>query len=254
MSTFPKTIALLEEVNLSHPVQDVSPHGISAIGYLYIAPGSTEPTFKLWPEGANGPAIFAQYMQETVHFTEERIGTENQQRGLAIVDLIDLCAGVSDRHGFHEEGKDLRHILAQAIEVLERHKTAPSGAPDYYHRLVETASVNYRNYIANRLMLAVSEIIEAHADLRDGARIEDAWYTVKTGHGTLRFESFEEAQAEGYEPSQIKPEGPLSEIIDTIVRMLDLLGELGLAQEGARMFVRKVGYNDLRPYMHGKKF
>lgn len=231
MTTFPKTIALLEEVNLSHPVQDVSPHGISAIGYLRLHPLDNTPRFEPWPEGANGPAIFKQYMQETVHYTEERIGTENEQRGLAIVDLIDLCAGVSDRHGFHEEGKRLRHDIEQA------------RADSFTEEEVERAEVNYRNYIANRLLLFVSEIIEAHDDLRQGYLIEAVWYENKRG---------ERSQTQNDEFQ--KPCGPLSEIIDVLVRVFDLLGELGLAQEAARMFIQKVAYNDSRPYMHGKKF
>ena len=48
-----------------------------------------------------------------------------------------------------------------------------------------------------------------------------------------------------------KPEGVASELADTVIRIADMCGALGIDLEAA--IVAKVAYNAGRPYRHGGK-
>ena len=91
----------------------------------------------------------------------------------------------------------------------------------------------YRERIGNRLMLVVSELVEAHDEIRKGKP------------PTLTY--FKPAPAD---PN--KPEGVPSEIVDALIRLFDLAGELGIDLD--EIYALKRAYNDSRPYKHGKKF
>lgn len=89
-----------------------------------------------------------------------------------------------------------------------------------------------RNYYANRLMLIVGEVSEAHEELRKGHSMDDVYYT-RTEYGN-------------------KPEGIPSELADIVIRVFDLAGEVGI--DIADSIREKLTYNAERPFMHGKKF
>ena len=113
--------------------------------------------------------------------------------------------------GFHDEGDALRK------EVAERPRRAAPAA-------------NLRNYYANKLLLVVSEVVEAHDELRKGRAIDETYYP-KGG---------------------FKPEGFPSEIADSIIRLFDIADEANI--DIAYIIREKLLYNEYRPYMHGKKF
>jgi len=252
--SFPKTLAMIEKLDLNHKLEHISPHGISSVGYLYMTANPTDITrkefvrgktatpgdstalaFAYWPSEADGPAIYRQYIEETVEFKELRTEAGQDVTAQQIVELAALCAGVSERHGFHEEGDELRGILA----VIDEPGHSDAGSS----QIRELAKANLTNYIGQRLLLIVSEVIEAQDDLRNGEQLGAVWYEDKTGQQSS-------VQVGNYQ----KPCGPLSELIDVLVRVFDLLGEFGLATDAGRLFVEKVVYNDSRPYKHGKKF
>lgn len=85
-------------------------------------------------------------------------------------------------------------------------------------------------YFGNKLMLVVSELVEAHDDLRSG--------------DPERLGFFLNAQG--------KPEGFSTEIADAIIRLLDLSAHLGL--DIGSVILAKHKYNKTRPYKHGKAF
>jgi len=85
-----------------------------------------------------------------------------------------------------------------------------------------------RTSIDRTLILIISEIIEAHEELRAGNEINGAYY--KEG----------------------KPEGFGIEIADALIRILDLAEYHNLNM--AILVEEKLNYNRTRPHMHGKKF
>jgi len=120
--------------------------------------------------------------------------------------------------GFHDEGDLLRKEVAER----PRHLSAPAA--------------NLRNYYANKLLLVVSEVVEAHDELRKGRAIDETYYPTKD---------------EGF-AAPFKPEGAPSEIADSVIRLFDLADEAGL--DLAAMIEEKTRYNATRSHMHGKAF
>lgn len=49
-----------------------------------------------------------------------------------------------------------------------------------------------------------------------------------------------------------KPEGYAVELADAVIRIADLCGALGIDLE--EVIAKKMGYNESRPYRHGKKY
>lgn len=99
---------------------------------------------------------------------------------------------------------------------------------------------------ANRLLLMVSEIVEAHDEIRSGREATETYYVYAGESG-------------GYEAPRIdplgkprKPEGVPSEIADTFIRTLDFAdaAEIDLAA----IIEEKDAYNATRPYKHGRRF
>lgn len=85
-------------------------------------------------------------------------------------------------------------------------------------------------YFGNKLMLVVSELVEAHDDLRSGDPERLGYFLNEQG----------------------KPEGFSTEIADAIIRLLDLSTHLGL--DIGSVIMAKHEYNKTRPYKHGKAF
>jgi hypothetical protein len=92
-----------------------------------------------------------------------------------------------------------------------------------------------RSYFAKRVLLLVSEAVEAFDEQRDGRTLDDKYYKPE---------------------SPAKPEGFTVEIIDLIIRSLDLLGYVQekYGVKPSEIFAEKFNYNLSRPAMHGKKF
>lgn len=49
-----------------------------------------------------------------------------------------------------------------------------------------------------------------------------------------------------------KPEGIAVELADAVIRIADLCGALGIDLE--EVIAKKMGYNESRPYRHGKRY
>ena len=81
--------------------------------------------------------------------------------------------------------------------------------------------------VPTKLMLIVSEAAEAMEDHRKGAVVET---TTESG----------------------KPIGLPSELADIIIRVGDLAGILGVDLQAA--VIRKMAYNETRPFKHGKAY
>lgn len=138
-------------------------------------------------------------------------------------DALDRFAEVAHANararGFHDTADRLKE-WAEAI------RTGISGtvAPD-----PEVADLILASYYGNRLLLVVSELIEAQEEIRHG-----------------------HAVAEEYEVNG-KPEGVPSEIADVDIRTGDLWGEIGI--KPSDVLRKKLGYNSTRERLHGgKKF
>lgn len=115
----------------------------------------------------------------------------------------------------------------------ELHSTASSkgfwdDAPE------DPSSPEWSHYLGNKLMLVVSELVEAHDDLRSGDR--EAMDHTKDENG--------------------KPVGFPSEIADAVIRLLDLSGEMKSVYgwDLGDVMRDKAEYNKTRPYKHGKAF
>ena len=80
--------------------------------------------------------------------------------------------------------------------------------------------------IPEKLMLMVSELSEALEHYRNGYSATEIW------------------------PTNGKPDGFPVELADTVIRIADLCGALGIDLDEA--IKRKMEYNISRPYKHGK--
>lgn len=94
-------------------------------------------------------------------------------------------------------------------------------------------------YNGNRLMLIVSEAVEAHEELRKGHPAHATYYPA------------DPVWIDGKLQPQ-KPEGVPSEIADIVIRCFDFAGSNGF--DLAWIIQEKLAYNSTRPHMHGKKF
>jgi len=90
------------------------------------------------------------------------------------------------------------------------------------------------NWQGNKLLLVVSEIVEAHDEIRTGHAADLTYYPVA---------SF---------PMPDKPEGVPSEIADAVIRCFDFAYTEGFSL--ADIIIEKLQYNATRERLHGKKF
>lgn len=76
---------------------------------------------------------------------------------------------------------------------------------------------------------------------------------IALGHSELSeaLEAFRDRGTEKWYREDGKPEGIASELADTIIRIADMAGALGIDLEDA--IVEKLAFNRTRPYRHGGK-
>lgn len=107
--------------------------------------------------------------------------------------------------------------------------------------------------IAGKLLLVHSEVSEAAECLRDArpcphGSADVDWDDIRE----LQYETpFTSLVATVTEPASMKPVGFASEIADTIIRLLDICGRVGIDIDEAVM--RKVEFNHYRSQRHGGK-
>lgn len=95
----------------------------------------------------------------------------------------------------------------------------------------ESIPEEYRDlYWERKLLLVVSEIVEAQDEIRHGKAIDERYYTGDDN----------------------KPEGAPSELADAVIRILGIAFEAKVDLE--KDIIEKVTYNGTREFMHGKKF
>ena len=85
------------------------------------------------------------------------------------------------------------------------------------------------NWQGNKLLLIVSEVVEAHDELRNGRKAAEAYHSLGN-----------------------KPEGVPSEIADAVIRCFDFAYTEGI--DLASIIAEKLAYNTTRERLHGKKF
>lgn len=84
-------------------------------------------------------------------------------------------------------------------------------------------------WLSTKLLLVVSEVSEAHDEIRNGKGIDEVYYTAPSA----------------------KPEGFLTELADVVIRVMDLCANLDLPLED--MVHAKLEYNRTRGHKHGGK-
>lgn len=102
------------------------------------------------------------------------------------------------------------------------------------------------NWQGNKLMLMVSELVEAHDELRNGHAADKTYYP------TAGMESDSNVLVMA-KRGLFKPEGVPSELADTVIRIFDFCYTEGI--DLGAIIEEKIAYNRTRERMHGgKKF
>lgn len=150
------------------------------------------------------------------------------------MELQQVCHRQAVDKGFHEETFKL--IAGRGIAEF---------AEDQERLDAERA---LRNYQANKLMLIVSEAVEAHDELRHGRDVRETYYSEEAESVELR--TLDEVVRTVEKPR--KPEGVPSELADIVIRTLDFAGAWGI--DLASAIEEKLAYNRTRSRLHGKEF
>jgi hypothetical protein len=159
------------------------------------------------------------------------VDNETHHVGVSVQHLVDTCWEAADRLGWHEEWYSLREDIA--------HKTRS-----------EKDAVAW---VVGKLFLSIGELSEAGEELRNGQGINEVYYSAPgdtTGIVTDRQQYNEEGVP------LLKPEGFLVEVADAVIRLLDLVGVVDVADQSfGGILAEKLAYNATRGQMHGgKKF
>src|SRR5690242_942430 len=102
---------------------------------------------------------------------------------------------------------ELRNLKMHITDLVE---TAYNGAHENgWHDDLPTETGARNNWIGNKMMLIVSEVTEAHDEIRNGKGVNETYLNEKG-----------------------KPEGVPSELADIVIRVADLCGVLGIDLEG----------------------
>lgn len=119
----------------------------------------------------------------------------------------------------------LQELAGMAAEHKGFHEDRPASGPEL------------TNWQGNKLMLIVSEAVEAHDEIRSGHTAYETYYVPK-----------EAVLIDAPE----KPEGVPSEIADVVIRSADFAWTEGF--DLADIIIEKLEYNATRGHKHGKAF
>ena len=103
--------------------------------------------------------------------------------------------------------------------------------------------------ITEKIMLVVTELSEAVEAMRKLDKEDLLFLTVRCNHVIKEFD------VKGYDADMFTggiKDTVGDEFADSIIRILDLCGRLGIDIEGHIKY--KMEYNSTRPYLHGKQF
>jgi hypothetical protein len=156
----------------------------------------------------------------------------------ALRDLQQTCGEAAASKGFHDD---------RPTEPLESASVRTSNltAKQYAGRL--------RDWQGNKLMLIVSEVVEAHDEIRSGHAADETYYPSHTPGCDLADHNAYGMPGDAPACTCLaKPEGVPSEIADAVIRCLDFAYTEGF--DLASIIAEKLAYNASREHMHGKKF
>jgi NTP pyrophosphatase (non-canonical NTP hydrolase) len=134
-----------------------------------------------------------------------------------IRELQQKCWQTAEDKGFHDD----------------RPKRSQYDTRDAYNKALA-------NWQGNKLLLMVSEVVEAHDELRSGRAADETYYPTQTPGDWSDV------------PIRHKPEGVPSELADTVIRVLDFCGTEGIDLQS--IIEEKLAYNATRERLHGRKF
>ena len=103
--------------------------------------------------------------------------------------------------------------------------------------------------ITEKIMLVVTELSEAVEAMRKLSK-EELISTIQGNSATI--EAFDLYGYDHYDFEKFVKDSVGDEFADSIIRILDLCGRLGIDIEGHIKY--KMEYNSTRPYLHGKQF
>jgi len=118
--------------------------------------------------------------------------------------------------------RTLQNVCGMGAERKGFHDDRPKDGPEL------------ANWQGNKLLLIVSEVVEAHDEIRNGRKANETYYPV------------------GHEDILPKPEGVPSEIADVVIRCFDFAYTEGI--DLARILNEKLLFNSTRERLHGKAF
>lgn len=140
------------------------------------------------------------------------------------------------------DGKDTRtpQLMAIARAGITALQELAGMAAEHkgFHEDRPVAGPELTNWQGNKLMLIVSEVVEAHDEIRSGQK---AWNTY--------YPTLPETSDDG---TLYKPEGVPSEIADVVIRASDFAWTEGF--DLADIIIEKLEYNATRGHKHGKAF
>lgn len=163
--------------------------------------------------------------------------TSNDQTKTALAQLQQRIFDINESKGFHND----------------RPKPMRPGATLTGQKERQNALANWQG---NKLLLIVSEVAEAHDEIRNGRAADETYYpgsplpaSLVAEVGVLDARRIMDERDRGQAQ---KPEGVPSEIADVVIRCFDFAATEGF--DLGQIILEKLAYNETRPFMHGKKF
>ena len=179
---------------------------------------------------ANDPKVLDQATVNELHWLQDTIGAGNRARGFREdEELLDV------QLEYLEDSVISAKMSNQETVTLSLHEAAG---------IIATLRKAKIHSHANRLLLIVSEVVEAHEALRSGHGVNETYYVDEDGNKT-----HERFRPDG---TPRKPEGVPSEIADVKIRTLDFADNVKM--DLADIVDEKLAYNATRPYKHGRAF
>ena len=103
--------------------------------------------------------------------------------------------------------------------------------------------------ITEKIMLVVTELSEAVEAMR---KLSEKELLLAVASCNLRIDKFDNYGYDNNDFEKFIKDSVGDEFADSIIRILDLCGRLGIDIEGHIKY--KMEYNSTRPYLHGKQF
>ena len=144
----------------------------------------------------------------------------------------------------HHGISELQELAGSTAAAKGFHDDRPNVMSEPYYteaelRMADEQKKALANWQGNKLLLIVSEVVEAHDEIRTGHAADETYYP--SGYAVLAGEK-----------GPFKPEGVPSEVADAVIRCFDFAYTEGFSL--ADIIIEKLAYNATRERLHGKKF